>query len=113
MAVLLRTQPGYKVAGDTAASTYFGNVNQQTGLGKATTSQYELDKSNIERTAQDSIAVGQKMLAQRGMQGSPGALSSLINTTNRNADTTTNSAYNTALQNQQQLGLAGIGYNQR
>jgi hypothetical protein len=44
-------QQGYRAAGDTAASTYFGNVNPQTGLGKATTSQYELD---IERTAQDS-----------------------------------------------------------
>ncbi len=106
-------QQGYRAAGDTAANTYFGNVNPQTGLGKATTSQYELDKSNIQRTAQDSIAVGQKMLAQRGMQGSPGALSSLLNTTNRNADVSTNSAYNTALQNQQQLGLAGIGYNQQ
>src|SRR6266478_473092 len=106
-------EQGYRAAGDAGANTYFGNVNPQTGLGKATTSQYELDKSNIQRTAQDSIAVGQKMLAQRGMQGSPGAMSSLLNTTNRNADMSTNSAYNTALQNQQQLGLAGIGYNQQ
>jgi hypothetical protein len=38
-------------------------------------------------------------------------MSSLINTTNRNADEMTTGAYNTALQRQQQLGLAGIGYN--
>jgi hypothetical protein len=106
-------QQGYRAAGDTAASTYFGAPNPQTGLGKATTSQYELDKSNIARTAQDSIAVGQRMLASRGFQGSPGATSSLINTTNRNADVSTTDAYNRALQNQQQLGLAGIGYNQQ
>ena len=106
-------QSGYRAAGDTGANYYFGAPNPQTGLGKAATSQYELDKSNIARTAQDSIAVGQRMLAQRGFQGSPGAMSSLINTTNRTADTSTNAAYNTALQNQQQLGLAGIGYNQQ
>jgi hypothetical protein len=109
----LGIQQGYRAAGDTAANTYFGAPNPQTGLGKAATSQYELDKSNIARTAQDSISVGQRMLAQRGFQGSPGAMSSLINTTNRNADVSTTDSYNRALQNQQQLGLAGIGYNQQ
>jgi|SRR5882762_6463346 len=106
-------QSGYRAAGDTGAQNYFGNVNPSTGLGKAATSQYELDKSNIARTAQDSIGVGQRMLAQRGFNSSPGALSSLLNTTNRNADALTTQSYNTALQNQQQLGLAGIGYNQQ
>lgn len=104
-------QQGYRAAGDTAANNYFGKVDPNTGLGKATTQQYELDKSNIERNATDSIGVAQRMAAQRGMQGSPGAMSSIINTTNRNAGQLETGAYNTALQNQQQLGLQGIGYN--
>jgi hypothetical protein len=106
-------QQRYRAAGDTAAGTYFGAPNPQTGLGKATTQQYELDKANIERNATDSIGVAQRMAAQRGFQGSPGAMSSIINTTNRNAGELETGAYNTALQNQQQLGLAGIGYNQQ
>jgi hypothetical protein len=106
-------QQGYRSAGDTAAKTYFATPTDPSGLNQFNRSQYELDKSNIARTAQDSISVGQRMLASRGFQGSPGAMSSLINTTNRNADASTNDAYVRALQNQQQLGLAGIGYNQQ
>jgi len=106
-------QQGYRTAGDTAAKTYFATPTDPSGLNQFNRSQYELDKSNIARTAADSIAVGQRMLASRGFQGSPGATSSLINTTNRNADASTNDAYVRALQNQQQLGLAGIGYNQQ
>src|SRR5689334_22415035 len=76
-------QQGYRSAGDTSAKTYFATPTDPSGLNKFNQSQYELDKSNIARTAQDSISVGQRMLAQRGFQGSPGAMSSLINTTNR------------------------------
>ena len=106
-------QQGYRAAGDTGAKTYFAAPTDPSGLNQYNRSQFELDKSNIARTAQDSISVGQRMLAQRGFQGSPGAISSLLNTTNRNADASTNDAYVRALGNQQQLGLAGIGYNQQ
>jgi hypothetical protein len=106
-------QQGYRSAGDTAAKTYFSPPTDPSGLNQFNRSQFELDKSNIARTAQDSIAVGQRMLAQRGMQGSPGGMSSLINTTNRTAADQDRQAYTDALSRQQQLGLAGIGYNQQ
>jgi len=61
----------------------------------------------------DTLGIGQKLLAQRGFQSSPGALSSLVNTADRNAGLQDRQAYTDALGRQQQLGLQGIGYNQQ
>ena len=104
-------QQAYKSAGDTAAKTYFAPPTDPSGLNAYNKSQFELAKSGIARNEADQLGVGERMLAQRGFNNSPGALSSLLNTASRNTADQINNAYSTALGNQQQLGLAGINYN--
>ncbi len=65
-------QSGYRTAGDTAAKTYFAQPTDQSGLNQYNRSQFELDKSNIAKSMSDTLGVGQRLLAQRGFQSSPG-----------------------------------------
>src|SRR5581483_2408587 len=103
-------QSGYRGASDAGTKNYFGPPGAN-GLGKWTNTQYENDKRNIEQTSKDALEVGQRMLAHRGLNASPGAMSSLINTTNRNRDAQITDAYNTAVNRQLGLGLEGVKYN--
>ena len=106
-------QQGYRTAGDALAGKYFAPPTDPSGLNQYGQEQFGLAKSNIARNEQDQLGLGARALAYRGFNNSPGAFSSMFNSAERASADATNSAYATALGNQQQLGLAGIGYNQQ
>jgi hypothetical protein len=71
---------------------------------------YEQQKRNIERNAADATGAGIRTLAERGFGTGPsGALSSVINTTNRNAGDAETNAYEDAMGRTAQEGALGAG----
>lgn len=71
---------------------------------------YEQEKRNIDRNAADAVGTGIRTLASRGLGTGPsGELSSLVNSTGREAGAEKTNAYENAMQETPGLGLQGAG----
>lgn len=101
-------QTGARETADPFARSLISTAPGQ--LSPLAASQYEQAKRNIASNYEDAARTGLKSLSYRGMGGPTGEMASVLNTNLRNRANAETDAYNTALGNTYNQGLAGLNY---
>lgn len=107
-----KTNQGVQTSARSTAQPFASSLlpSKSGGLSPYANAQYGQAKTQNALEAQNERSMGLKALALRGFNNSPGATSSVLNTTNQRQGAADTGAYQNAMRDTLGEGLAGLNY---